>query len=76
MGDNNKSDYGDERSQIEKAHAALREEELPGLLAAYDKTGPAAVLMLAYILADSWQGSGFTADEWRELIVSEVAPTR
>jgi hypothetical protein len=67
-GDNNKNDYGDERSQIEKAYGALREEALPGFLTAYDKAGPATVLTLALILADAWQGSGFSADEWRELI--------
>ena len=66
--DNNKNYYGDERSQIDRAHAALREETLPGLASAYDKAGPATVLALTMILADVWLESGFSTDEWRDII--------
>jgi hypothetical protein len=66
--DNNKNDYGEERSEIEKARAILREETLPALLIAYDKIGPAAVLALSEIMADAWTATGFTVPEWRELI--------
>jgi hypothetical protein len=73
-GDNNNNDNGDERREIEKAIAALREEALPGLLAAYDKTGPVSVLTMAFIVADAWRGSGFTTDQWRALINIIDAP--
>jgi hypothetical protein len=76
MADNNNDrKFWEERSGIEKAHAALREETLPGLANAYDKAGPAAVLTLAFILADVWLESGFTMDEWRE-VMPEIAPAR
>jgi hypothetical protein len=75
VGDNHNKKIREERSEIEKAHAALREETLPSLAAAYDKAGPATVLALTLILADVWLESGFSADDWREVIL-EIAPSQ
>ena len=68
VGDNHDKKFREERSPIDKAHAALRQETLPNLLHAYDEAGPAVVLTLALILADIWLEGGFTADEWRSVI--------
>lgn len=66
--DNHNKNFREERSEIENAHAALRETVLPALLNAYDEFGPAVVLALTFIMADTWLETRFTADEWRSLI--------
>ena len=64
--DNNDKIFGEGR--LEEAHSALRKETLPALASAYDEAGPATLLTLAFILADIWLESGFTTNEWREII--------
>jgi hypothetical protein len=57
----------DER-HLKAASDKIRKETLPVLGKVYDETGPAAVLALTIMLADIWLESGFTADDWREII--------
>lgn len=58
---------GTER-HLKAASDAIRKDVLPVLGEAYDKSGPAAVLMLTMMLADSWLEAGFTAGDWRAII--------
>ena len=61
-------DSGRGERQLKIASDKMRKEALPVLGKVYDETGPAAVLALTMMLADIWLESGFTIDEWREII--------
>jgi hypothetical protein len=61
-------DSGRGERHLKVASDKMRKEALPVLGKIYDETGPAAVLALAMMLADIWLESGFTIDEWREII--------
>jgi hypothetical protein len=61
-------DSGRGERHLKVASDKMRKEALPVLGKVYDETGPAAVLALTMMLADIWLESGFTIDEWREII--------
>lgn len=63
----NDNDHEAER-HFKAAANKMRKEALPILGKVYDENGPAAVLVLTLMLADIWLESGFTTDEWREII--------
>jgi hypothetical protein len=61
-------DSGRGERHLKVASDKMRKEALPVLGKIYDETGPAAVLALTFMLADIWLESGFTTNEWREII--------
>jgi hypothetical protein len=48
---------------IAQAFAAVRKDMLPGLEVAWDKAGPASLLVAELIIADLWVTAGYPLDE-------------
>jgi hypothetical protein len=53
---------------LKTAADAIREETLPAIERVYAEEGPASILALTIMLADIWLASGFTTEDWREII--------
>jgi hypothetical protein len=61
-------------AQLKTANDVVREDILPSVAKGYDEAGPAVVMTLAVILADIWLASGFTSNDWREIIAIFDSP--
>ena len=48
---------------IAQAFAAIREDMLPGLGLAWDRAGPATLLIAELMIADLWVAEGYPIDE-------------
>ena len=65
---------------IAQAFAAIREDMLPGLEVAWDKAGPATLLVAELLIADLWKAEGYPIDELLEgikayVMAPELKPT-
>jgi hypothetical protein len=62
----------EERVIIAKAFAAIQAEMLPGLGVAWDRSGPAALLVAGYAVSRLWLEAGGALEDFLEMVHAAV----